>query len=62
MTIDGLAPGTSLRTPVGPSVSRIDLFPAGLLTTSPVAAEVRTYVPDAEMEPTLATLRAARTG
>lgn len=62
-TIDGLAPGTSLRSLASPSVSRIDLFPAGLLTTSvPIGAEVRAHASDAEMEPTLATLRAALTG
>jgi Icc protein len=59
-TIDVSAPGGALRTVAAPSVSRIDLFTDGLLTTSvPVGAEVKAEVPDEQMEPKLARLRAA---
>ena len=59
-TVDVSAPGAALRTVAAPSVSRIDLFADGLLTTSvPVGAEVMTEVPDMQMEPKLARLRAA---
>lgn len=59
-TVDGLAPGATLRTLGAPSVSRIDLFTDGLLTTSvPIAAEVVADVPGEEMEPRLAALREA---
>ncbi|MFD1524252.1 metallophosphoesterase [Pseudonocardia yunnanensis] len=59
-TIDVSTPGTALRTVTAPSVSRIDLFADGLLTTSvPVGAEVMAEIPDEQMEPKLARLRAA---
>ncbi|WP_433272776.1 metallophosphoesterase [Pseudonocardia xinjiangensis] len=59
-TVDALAPGASLRTLGAPSVSRIDLFPGDLLTTSvPIAAEIMADVPAEEMEPRLADLREA---
>jgi 3',5'-cyclic-AMP phosphodiesterase len=61
-TLDGLAPGAALRGLATPSVSRIDLFPGGLLTTSvPVGARRMTDVPAEKMEPTLARFRAALT-
>jgi Icc protein len=61
-TLDGLAPGAALRALATPSVSRIDLFPEGLLTTSvPVGALRMSDVPAEEMEPMLATFRAAAT-
>jgi Icc protein len=59
-TVDALAPGAALRTLGAPSLSRIDLFPDDLLTTSvPIAAEVMADVPADQMEPRLADLRAA---
>jgi len=59
-TVDPLAPGTSFRSLAAPSVSRIDLFPDGLLTTSvPIGAEVANLVPAEEMEPKIAALCAA---
>jgi len=61
-TLDGLAPGAALRALATPSVSRIDLFPEGLLTTSvPVGALRMSDVPAEEMEPVLAAFRAAAT-
>jgi Icc protein len=61
-TLDGLAPGAALRGLATPSVSRIDLFPDGLLTTSvPVGARRMSDVPAEEMEPVLASFRAAAT-
>jgi 3',5'-cyclic-AMP phosphodiesterase len=59
-TIDVSTPGTALRTVAAPSVSRIDLFADGLLTTSvPVGAEIMAEVADEQMEPKLERLRAA---
>jgi Icc protein len=61
-TLDSLAPGATLRGLATPSVSRIDLFPDGLLTSSvPVDARRMTDVPGEEMEPKLAVFRAALT-
>jgi 3',5'-cyclic-AMP phosphodiesterase len=59
-TLDGLAPGAALRGLGTPSVSRIDLFPAGLITTSvPVGAPLMSHTPAERMEPVLARWRAA---
>jgi Icc protein len=59
-TIDPLAPGATFRALATPSVSRVDLLPDGLLTTSvPIGAEVRTLVAGEEMGPKIAELRAA---
>jgi 3',5'-cyclic AMP phosphodiesterase CpdA len=61
-TLDGLAPGAALRGLATPSVSRVDLFPGGLITTSvPIGARRMTDIPAAKMEPTLAAFRAALT-
>jgi 3',5'-cyclic-AMP phosphodiesterase len=61
-TVDGLAPGAALRGLATPSVSRVDLFPGGLITTSvPIGARRMTDIPAAKMEPTLAAFRAALT-
>ncbi len=61
-TLDGLAPGSALRGLATPSVSRVDLFPGGLITTNvPIGARRMTDVPAAMMEPTLAAFRAALT-
>ncbi len=60
--LDGLAPGAALRGLASPSVSRIDLFPGGLLTTSvPIGAPCASDVPAAEIEPAIAAFRAAWT-
>ncbi len=59
-TLDALAPGAALRGLATPSVSRVDLFPGGLITTHvPIGARRMTDVPAAMMEPTLAAFRAA---
>ncbi|WP_345609863.1 metallophosphoesterase [Pseudonocardia adelaidensis] len=59
-TLDPFAPGAALRGLASPSVSRIDLFPDGLLTTSvPTGARRTSDVPAATMEPALAAFRAA---
>jgi 3',5'-cyclic AMP phosphodiesterase CpdA len=61
-TLDGLAPGSALRGLATPSVSRIDLFPGGLITTSvPIGARCTSDVPAAEIEPAIAAFRAAWT-
>ena len=61
-TLDGLAPGAALRGLATPSVSRVDLFPGGLITTSvPIGARRMAEIPAAKMEPTLAAFRAALT-
>jgi 3',5'-cyclic-AMP phosphodiesterase len=61
-TLDGLAPGAALRGLATPSVSRVDLFPGELITTSvPIGARRMTDVPAAKTEPTLAAFRAALT-
>jgi 3',5'-cyclic-AMP phosphodiesterase len=58
--LDGLAPGSALRTLAAPSLSRIDLFDTDLITTSvPIDAPRTSDVPSEEMEPTLAAFRAA---
>jgi Icc protein len=60
--IDGLAPGSALRGLAAPSLSRIDLFGDDLITTAvPIDAPRMSDVPSADMEPTLATFRAALT-
>ncbi|WP_233159455.1 metallophosphoesterase [Pseudonocardia sp. MH-G8] len=60
--LDGLAPGAALRGLAAPSLSRIDLFDADLITTSlPIDAPRMSDVPSEEMEPTLAAFRAALT-
>ncbi|MHA6618024.1 metallophosphoesterase [Pseudonocardia sp. DLS-67] len=62
-TLDSLAPGAALRGLATPSVSRIDLFPDGLLTTSvPTGARRMSDVSAATMEPTIADFRAAWSG
>lgn len=61
-TLDSLAPGAALRGLATPSVSRIDLFPDGLITTSvPIGARLMSDVPAAQMEPAIAAFRAAWT-
>jgi Icc protein len=61
-TLDALAPGAALRGVATPSVSRVDLFPGGLITTSvPIGARRMTDIPAEKMEPTLAAFRAALT-
>jgi Icc protein len=61
-TLDPLAPGAALRGLATPSVSRIDLFPDELITTSvPIAARRMSDVPAAEMEPAIAAFRDAWT-
>jgi len=62
-TLDPFAPGASLRGLATPSVSRIDLFPDGLLTTSvPIGARRMSDVPASVMEPAIATFREAWAG
>ena len=59
-TLDPFAPGAALRGLAAPSVSRIDLFPDGLLTSSvPTGAQLMSEVPAATMEPEIAAFRAA---
>jgi Icc protein len=61
-TLDPLAPGAALRGLATPSVSRIDLFPDGLLSTSvPIGALRMSDVPATTMEPAIAAFRAAWT-
>ena len=61
-TLDPFAPGAALRGLATPSVSRIDLFPDGLITTSvPIGARRMSDVPAATMEPAIAGFRAAWT-
>jgi 3',5'-cyclic-AMP phosphodiesterase len=61
-TLDPFAPGAALRGLATPSVSRIDLFPDDLITTSvPIGALRMSDVPAATMEPAIATFRAAWT-
>jgi 3',5'-cyclic-AMP phosphodiesterase len=61
-TFDSLAPGAALRGLATPSVSRIDLFPDGLITTSvPIGARRMSEVPAAKMEPAIEAFRAAWT-
>jgi 3',5'-cyclic-AMP phosphodiesterase len=61
-TLDPFAPGAALRGLATPSVSRIDLFPDDLLTTSvPIGALRMSDVPAATMEPAIAAFRAAWT-
>jgi len=61
-TLDPLAPGAALRGLATPSVSRIDLFPEGLLSTSvPIGALRMWDVPATTMEPAIAAFRAAWT-
>jgi 3',5'-cyclic-AMP phosphodiesterase len=62
-TLDGLAPGAALRGLATPSVTRVDLFPGGLLSTSvPVGAHRMSDVPAEVMEPKIAAFRAALAG
>jgi 3',5'-cyclic-AMP phosphodiesterase len=57
-TIDPLARGAALRTLGTPSLSRIDLFTDGLLTSSvPVGGPVVREVPEEEIVPALARFR-----
>jgi 3',5'-cyclic-AMP phosphodiesterase len=59
-TLDPFAPGAALRGLATPSVSRIDLFPDGLITTSvPIGARRMSDVPAAAMEQAIAGFRAA---
>jgi 3',5'-cyclic-AMP phosphodiesterase len=59
-TLDPFAPGAALRGLASPSVSRIDLFPDGLLTTSvPIGARRTSEVPATTMEPAIAAFHAA---
>jgi 3',5'-cyclic-AMP phosphodiesterase len=59
-TLDPFAPGAALHGLATPSVSRIDLFPDDLITTSvPIGALRVSEVPGQEMEPALAAFRAA---
>jgi hypothetical protein len=59
-TVDAMAPGAGLRTLGTPSLTRIDLFGDGLLTTSvPVGGPVAQEIPEELMQPTLARFRAA---
>lgn len=61
--LDPFAPGAALRGLATPSVSRIDLFPGDLITTSvPLGARRTSEVPAAEMEPAIAAFRAAWAG
>jgi 3',5'-cyclic AMP phosphodiesterase CpdA len=61
-TLDPFAPGAALRGLATPSVSRIDLFPDALITTSvPIGARRTSDVPAATMEPAIAAFRAAWT-
>jgi 3',5'-cyclic AMP phosphodiesterase CpdA len=62
-TLDPFAPGAALRGLAVPSVSRIDLFPDTLITTSvPIGARCTSDVPAATMEPAIAAFRAAWSG
>jgi 3',5'-cyclic-AMP phosphodiesterase len=62
-TLDPFAPGAALRGLATPSVSRIDLFPDGLITTNvPIGARRMSDVPAAAMEPAIARFRAAWAG
>jgi 3',5'-cyclic AMP phosphodiesterase CpdA len=59
-TLDPFAPGAALRGLATPSVSRIDLFPDTLITTSvPIGARCTSDVPAATMERAIAAFRAA---
>jgi 3',5'-cyclic-AMP phosphodiesterase len=61
--LDPFAPGAALRGLATPSVSRIDLFPNDLITTSvPISARCVSDVPAATMEPAIAAFHAAWTG
>ena len=60
--LDPFAPGAALRGLATPSVSRIDLFPGDLITTSvPIGARRVSDVPAATMEPAIAAFHAAWT-
>jgi 3',5'-cyclic AMP phosphodiesterase CpdA len=60
--LDPFAPGAALRGLATPSVSRIDLFPDDLITTSvPIGARRVSDVPAATMEPAIAAFHAAWT-
>jgi hypothetical protein len=60
--LDPFAPGAALRGLATPSVSRIDLFPSDLITTSvPIGARCVSDVPAATMEPAIAAFHAAWT-
>jgi 3',5'-cyclic AMP phosphodiesterase CpdA len=62
-TLDPFAPGAALRGLAVPSVSRIDLFPDTLITTSvPIGARCTSDVPATTMEPAIAAFRAAWSG
>jgi Icc protein len=62
-TLDPFAPGAALRGLAVPSVSRIDLFPDTLITTSvPIGARRTSDVPATTMEPAIAAFRAAWSG
>jgi Icc protein len=61
--LDPFAPGAALRGLATPSVSRIDLFPNDLITTSvPIGARCVSDVPAATMEPAIAAFHAAWIG
>jgi 3',5'-cyclic-AMP phosphodiesterase len=61
--LDPFAPGAALRGLATPSVSRIDLFPNDLITTSvPISARCVSDVPAATMEPAIAAFHAAWIG
>jgi len=61
--LDPFAPGAALRGLATPSVSRIDLFPDALITTSvPIGARRTSDVPATTMEPAIAAFHAAWTG
>ncbi|QYN32074.1 metallophosphoesterase [Pseudonocardia sp. DSM 110487] len=61
--LDPFAPGAALRGLATPSVSRIDLFPNDLITTSvPIGARCVSDVPAATMEPAIAAFHSAWTG
>lgn len=58
--LDPFAPGAALRGLATPSVSRIDLFPDTLITTSvPIGARRVSDVPATRMEPAIAAFHAA---
>ncbi len=58
--LDPFAPGAALRGLATPSVSRIDLFPDDLITTSvPIGARRMSDVPASTMEPAIAAFHAA---
>jgi Icc protein len=60
--VDPFAPGAALRGLAIPSVSRIDLFPHDLITTSvPIGARRMSDIPAATMEPAIAAFHAAWT-